>query len=262
MNFDFHLLATIFFAFICGVLPTLIWLFFWVNEDKKNPEPKRMIVLAFVGGMVAVFISLFLEKYLFGLGLTKLFYADYLHGILSWIETISKQTGVLLDKVLLVIIFAPIIEEVIKFIMAYVLVLRSKEDNEPLDPMIYMITTALGFAAIENMLFLINPIENNNIVLSIFTGNMRFIGATLLHTISSATIALFISFNFFNNKLKRTFFTFIGIISAILIHSFFNFFMIGKQEASIMALELIWIVVIILLLAFEKIKKIRIEKID
>jgi RsiW-degrading membrane proteinase PrsW (M82 family) len=262
MNFDPHLLVTIFFAFISGIIPALIWLFFWTNEDKKNPEPKSMIALAFIGGMVAVFISLFLEKYLFGLGLTKLFYADFLQGILSWFEIISKTNSVPLDKVLLVVVFAPIIEELTKFIMAYILVLRAKCDDEPLDPMVYLITTALGFAAIENMLFLINPVENHDIVLSIFTGNMRFIGATLLHVISSATIALFISFNFFGSRLRKMIFTFIGIACSVLMHGMFNFFMIGSQEASIMALELIWIAVIIILLAFEKIKKIRLEKID
>jgi len=128
--------------------------------------------------------------------------------------------------------------------------------------MIYLITTALGFAAVENMLFLINPFENKDIVLTIFTGNMRFVGATLLHTISSATIAMFISFNFFKHKLEKIIFTIIGIISAIFIHGVFNMLMIGDQSNSIIALELIWITVIIILFAFEKIKKIRRENIN
>ncbi|MFA5651834.1 MAG: PrsW family glutamic-type intramembrane protease [Candidatus Paceibacterota bacterium] len=261
MNFDPHFIITIIFAFTSGLIPTLVWLLFWMSEDKKNPEPKSMIALAFIGGMVAVFVSLFLEKYLYGLGLKNLFYTGFLKEILSWFDVLSKQSGVFLDKVLLVVVFAPIIEELSKFIMAYVLVLRSQADDEPLDPMIYMITTALGFAAIENMLFLINPFENHDVILSIFTGNMRFIGATLLHTVSSATIALFISFNFFTSRLKKLIFTLLGIVCSIIMHGVFNFFMIGNQEASIMALELIWIAVIIILLAIEKIKKIRLEKI-
>lgn len=262
MDFNPQLLVTIILAFVSGVIPALIWLYFWVNEDRKNPEPKSMIALAFIGGMVAVFISLFIEKYLFGLGLKNLFYTDFLANILSWFEIVSKQTGVFLDKILLVVIFAPFVEELIKFIIAYALVLRSREDDEPLDPMIYMITTALGFAAIENMLFLISPFESKDIILSIYTGNMRFVGATLLHVISSATIALFISFNFFKDRFRKMMFTLLGILCSILLHGIFNFLMIGTQKGSIVALELIWIVVIIILLAFEKIKKIRLEKID
>lgn len=259
MNQDLELLITIFLAFISGVIPALIWFWFWSNEDAENPEPKSMLALAFVGGMVAVFVSLFIEKYLFGLGLKNLFYTDFLSQLLSILENFASKTGVSLDKLLLVGIFAPVIEELAKFIMAYILVLRSRANDEPLDPMIYLIITALGFASIENMLFLIGPFENRDFILTIFTGNMRFIGATLLHVVSSATIALFISFNFFKRRSAKMWFTIIGIICAIILHSLFNFLMIGNQQANIMALELIWIAVIILLLAFEKIKKIRRE---
>jgi RsiW-degrading membrane proteinase PrsW (M82 family) len=259
MNIDPQLLASIFFAFISGVVPALVWLFFWTMEDKKNPEPKSMLALAFIGGMVAVFISLFTEKYLYGIGLSNLFSSSIFGKILPWFQKAATQTGTEIDKVLLVVIFAPVIEELSKFIMAYILVLRSKYDDEPLDPMIYMIATALGFAAVENMLFLINPFQNHDLVLTVFTGNMRFIGATLLHTISSATIALFISFNFYGKRIRKYIFAIIGILCSIVMHGIFNFLMIGDQSSSTLALELIWIIVIILLLAFEKIKRIRKE---
>ncbi len=254
-------LGTIVIAFFSGVLPTLVWLWFWTREDKKNPEPKSMIALAFLGGMVAVVISLFLEKYFYGLGLKNFFSTGIFSHILPWFQGIAIKTGISIDKVLLVMVCAPLIEELSKFILAFILVLRSKEDDEPLDPMIYMITTALGFAAIENMLFLIDPISKQNVIASIFSGNMRFIGATLLHTVSSATIALFISFNFFDKKIEKTLYTILGIIVAIIVHSVFNYFMLGNNDTSVTALELIWIAVIIVLIAFEKIKKIRLEKI-
>lgn len=262
MNLDQHLLSTILFAFISGVIPALIWLFFWVHEDRENPEPKSMLALAFVGGMVAVFISLFFEKYLYGFGLKNLLSNDLFMEVLVLFNLIANQTGANIDRVLLVVLFAPFIEEVAKFVMAYVLVLRSRVDDEPVDPMIYMITTALGFAAIENMLFLINPFNSRDFILTVFTGNMRFIGAMLLHTVSSAVIGIFISFHFFDSKLKRIFFMIFGVILAIVMHGIFNLLMIGNQSTSIFALELIWIAVIIILLAFEMIKKIRREKID
>lgn len=259
MILDKNFLLTMSFAFLSGIIPALVWLFFWTREDKENPEPKSMLALAFIGGMTAVFVSLFLEKYFYGFGLKNLFSPIFLNDILPGLETIAKNTNVQIDKVLLVVIFAPIIEEISKFVMAFILVLRSKADDEPLDPMIYMITTALGFAAIENMLFLVNPFQNQDFILTILTGNMRFIGATLLHTVSSATVAMFISFHFFESKTRKLFFIILGLICSIAIHSIFNLLMIGNQNASTLALELIWITVIIVLLAFEKIKRIRRE---
>ena len=262
INFDAHFWITILFAFISSMIPALIWLYFWTREDCENPEPKNMLALAFAGGMVAVFLSLFLEKYFFDLGLNNIIESSIFSKIIPWFNNLAEQASLPLDKVLLVVIFAPIIEEIIKFLMAYILVLRSKDDDEPVDPMIYMITTALGFTAVENMLFLITPLINNNFIMSIYTGNLRFIGATLLHIISSATVAVFLSFHFFDSKLKKIFFVATGIIFSIVMHGIFNFLMVGDQKSSTMALELIWIIVIILLLAFEKIKKIRLGQIN
>ncbi len=261
MSIDSHLIFSVSLAFVSGILPALIWLWFWTKEDKENPEPKSMIALAFIGGAIAVFISLFLEKFLYSIGLKEIFSSSIFSSALHFFENIAKDHNLLLDKVLLVIVFAPIIEELFKFIMAYFLVLNSKYNDEPLDPMIYMIATALGFAAIENTLFLISIFEKNNIVLSIYTGNMRFVGATLLHIVSSTAIAVFMSFHFFDKKLKKNIYLFVGILFSIIIHAIFNYLMIGDQKTCMLALELIWIIAIIVLLIFEKIKKIKLERI-
>lgn len=255
-----HTLISFFYAFLGGIIPSMLWLFFWTREKKDNPEPARVITIAFIGGVAGVFISLFIEKVFFEIDPAIIFQSPHILPILKWFEHISITRGIPLNRLLLVTVFAPIIEEVIKFFMAYILVLRSSDDNEAIDPMIYMITTALGFAAIENMLFLIDPISKNNLVVSILTGNMRFVGATLLHTVSSATIGIFIGFSFFEKRWEEVFWTCIGIISAIIIHGVFNFFLMNNDNYFIV-LEVIWIVVIIILLAFEKVKKIKLDKI-
>ena len=262
-------LIALFFAFFGGIIPALVWLFFWNQEKRERPEPKTAIFLAFCGGMAAVFISIFLEHYFYNLDPNILFHGSFLQHILSWFQYIVP-TGQTLQFILLTVVFAPIIEELLKFIAAYILVLRGSDDREPIDPMIYMITSALGFAAIENMLFILQalmctsttncPTIANYWTLSAVIGDQRFIGAMLLHTVSSATIGIFLGFNLFDKKLEKAFWIIIGLISAILIHSLFNYFMIVNTNY-FFVLEVIWIVVIIVLLAFEKIKRVRLEKI-
>jgi RsiW-degrading membrane proteinase PrsW (M82 family) len=252
---DFHNMIPFIYALLGGILPAFIWLFFWMKEDKKNPEPKYMIILAFIGGIIAVFLSLYFEKIIFNIDPNKIFFTDFLQKVLSWFKDSAIQQNIPLNKILLVALFAPFIEELSKFILAYILVLRSKSDDEPIDPMIYMVTVAIGFAALENTLFLIDPMMKNQITTVILTGNIRFIGATLLHTVSSVTVGIFISFNFFDSKLKKFIWTILGLICAIFIHSLFNFFMAGSSQNSFLALEGIWILVIIVMLIFEKIKK-------
>ncbi len=217
-----------------------------------------MILLAFLGGVAAVFVSLYFEKMAYG----KIILIDHFPFLINWFKEFSLAQNMDLNRVILVAVYAPIIEEVSKFMFAYILVLRSKADDEPIDPIIYMITVALGFAAIENTLFLIDPIAKNNLITSVITGNMRFIGATLLHTVSSATLGIFIGLNFFDKKIKEFSWGAFGLITAIIVHSLFNKLMIGSSSSSFFALELIWIAVIVILVVFEKIKRVKLEKIN
>ncbi len=59
-------LDTILLALVGGVLPALLWLRFWIREDGDHPEPKAMITLSFLAGMVAVGIAYPLQKFVVG----------------------------------------------------------------------------------------------------------------------------------------------------------------------------------------------------
>ena len=48
-------------ALFASLVPVLIWLAFWLFEDRKRPEPGQLILRAFLGGMAAVFFALPLE---------------------------------------------------------------------------------------------------------------------------------------------------------------------------------------------------------
>src|SRR3989344_3393488 len=78
------------------------------------------------------------------------------------------------------------IEEFTKYIIAWIVVLHRRENDEPIDAVIYMVAVALGFAGLENALFLLSPLAGETVIQTMMTGNLRFIGATLLHVFSSA----------------------------------------------------------------------------
>ena len=54
---------TIIFASLGGILPALFWLWFWLREDRLHPEPKKNIILSFIGGMIIVPIAFYSQKY-------------------------------------------------------------------------------------------------------------------------------------------------------------------------------------------------------
>lgn len=220
-------LATLFYAFLGGLLPSLIWLYFLLKEDAKHPEPKKLIALTFIAGMIAVPIVLPLEQY------AKTHLTGDFSVFTAW----------------------ALIEEVLKYAMVAVLILwRSAVDEAP-DYVIYMITVALGFAAAENILFLIAPLMDGNIVSGLFTGNVRFIGSSLLHVVASAAIGFSLAFSTGCSPMRRVSAAWLGLILAVALHTAFNTLIISQGTSSTLtAFFLVWVVAVIFFAVFEVLK--------
>lgn len=220
----------IIYALLGGVLPALVWLAFWLREDYRHPEPRGLILRTFLLGMGAVILVLPLQK-----AVDVWFPGTTSMAILLWVT----------------------LEEVFKFGAAYFGGLKSVEDNEPIDPIIYMITAALGFVALENTLFIFGPLVGEDITRSVITGNLRFIGASLLHVVSSGLIGVSLAFSFYQSRRRRVMLTMLALILAIAFHAGFNLVIIHwHNSGAMLAFGLVWIGVVLLLLAFEKAKAI------
>ena len=220
---------SIFVAALGGILPALLWLWFWRREDRLHPEPRWLILICFVCGMIAVPLVIPLER-----GVYNFFGASGLSFVL-W----------------------ALIEEVFKFGAAWISVLTRKEANEPIDELIYMITAALGFAAMENILFILTPLLQGDIGTSLATGNLRFIGAMLLHTIASATVGIFMAFAYYHSKKAKRFLTLAGLFLAVVLHTMFNIAIISDATViKSFAFYSVWIAAVVLILFFEKVKTI------
>jgi RsiW-degrading membrane proteinase PrsW (M82 family) len=120
-----------------------------------------------------------------------------------------------------------------------------------------MISTALGFSAAENALFLISPILEGDISRSLATGNLRFIGATLLHVMASAIIGVFLAFAFYKSKHIKTIYRSAGILTAIFLHTAFNLFIINNEQSTMTVFSIVWIATILIILILEKIKRLK-----
>jgi RsiW-degrading membrane proteinase PrsW (M82 family) len=227
----------VFVAVLAGLLPSLLWLTFWLLEDKLHPEPKRYIFFCFIAGMALV-APITIGGQLFGIVLPLERYTlQHLSGfnlLLSW----------------------AIIEELTKFGAAYFIALRARVFDEPLDAVIYMVTVALGFSAAENALFLMNPLTHGNILQTVVTGDLRFIGATLLHTLASATIGLCLAYAFNRSFRTKVGAAIGGVILAIALHALFNQLILHAGSAATFWIFLtIWLGIIAVLLNVERIKR-------
>ena len=148
-------------------------------------------------------------------------------------------------------------EELIKYVMARLTVLHKHEDDEPIDSVIYMVTLALGFAAAENTLFLLSPLSGDTIMQTILTGDLRFVGATLLHVLSSAVIGVALALSFYKSKKQKRHYIVVGVILAAALHATFNFLILNTPEEHLLrTFGLVWLGLIVLLAMLEYIKRI------
>lgn len=217
------------YALLGGIVPAVFWLNFWLKED-AHQEPRHVILGTFLLGMVVVFLAIPLEH------IVNLYVPDY---------------------TILTLFLWSAIEELVKFVAAYFVALRTRFNFEPIDSTIYMITAALGFAALENTLFLLGPLMDGDLVKGVVTINLRFIGATLLHVVCSGIIGMFLGFSFYKSKTSRKIFTVLGILLATVLHTMFNNFIIKSEHNILFIFAGVWVGLILVILLLEHIKKIK-----
>ncbi|MEA3399477.1 MAG: PrsW family glutamic-type intramembrane protease [Patescibacteria group bacterium] len=228
MNNLIHDPKTILFAIIGGVIPAILWLWFWFKEeDDEDPEPIGLIILSFILGALIVFLAIWLEK------LSLNYILEETWKIITWAS----------------------IEEILKFLGVAVIIFGTGIIKEPIDYPMYFIATALGFAALENVLFLLDPLQSSGMVVGIMTGNLRFLGSTLLHAIASGLVGIALGFSY-HKKVHKTGYIIIGLLAAITLHSIFNFFIMkGSGENFLSVFGFLWVITIISILIFEKLRR-------
>ncbi len=216
------------FAFLGGVVPSLIWLWFWLKEEEKKPEPRSVITLIFILGMLSTVLVLPIQQFI-----QKVVASEDLH-LLLWASA----------------------EELMKYLVVMVVLYKSNHIDEPIDWPIYMITGALGFAALENTMFLIKPLSLGETTVSLLTGQLRFLGSTLLHSITSGIVGISLGLAFhFNDFIKKTYLL-VGLVFAIALHSVFNFFIIRDSGGDFLKVfAFLWVVTIVIMLMFEKLRR-------
>lgn len=215
-------------AFAGGVIPSFAWLWFWLKEDRANPEPRGLLAIIFILGMLSVFLVIPIQKFV----QTTVTSANW--QMISWAA----------------------IEEIVKYLAVLIIIYKRKIANEPIDWAIFLITAALGFAAFENTLFLIKPFSLGQTTVGLMTSQLRFLGSTLLHTVASGMIGISLGLSFHLSNFAKKMYLLIGIIFAVTLHSTFNFFIMNNNGGDILKVfAFLWVATVINLLLFEKLRK-------
>jgi RsiW-degrading membrane proteinase PrsW (M82 family) len=222
---------------IFALLPSLIWLCFFLRKD-VHPESNRQIIKIFFYGMLVALPVFLIEQGFFrallDLALPKI-----------WFLILSVFIGVAL------------VEEVFKYLVVREKVLSDPEFDEPVDAMLYMIIAALGFAALENILIFFGEVFEKPyqpFLLSI----TRFISATFLHALCSGLVGYYLAKSFFEIK-KRFKLIATGLAISIILHGLYNFSIIEIKGGLRFLVPIIILISLAIFLtsAFKRLKKLK-----
>jgi RsiW-degrading membrane proteinase PrsW (M82 family) len=220
-------ITTVIYALLAGILPSLLWLWFWLKEDNLHPEPRNILAYSFIAGCIGVVVAVVLEQ---------------------WVQ------GAVRDTDMQYIAWAAI-EELVKFAAVILVVFKANVIDEPIDAMIYCITVALGFSALENTFFILKPLANGVLSSALVNGNLRFIGASLVHVISTGSIGFMVGLAYYRGIVAKTLCVIGGIILAVTLHSSFNLAIIHSSETTTLRVfGWVWCAAVILIILFEEIK--------
>ncbi len=222
-------IVDILLAIVGGIFPTFLWLWFWFNQTEK-PQSTGFLSLLYILGMVCVFIAL-------------------------PIDSIIRQSK--LDQKEYLLAFA-LVEEVLKTILTAAVAFRHRMIKRPTDYTLFLVTLALGFSALENNLYLIHPISQDNLTFVLFTGSLRFIGATLLHTTCVAIVGNMLGIAFNETRVMKFVHGLFGLGIAIGLHAIFNYFILLSTTRSIMiGLAGLWFIGITVIVVFGRLQKLQ-----
>lgn len=132
----------IFMILLTALLPIALLVYYIYHKDKKSPEPTGQLVKAFLFGILSVPVSFYISIPLGIIGL----YPVEATSILGSISTAFFG--------------AAIPEEIAKFIMLWLLLRNNPYFDEKMDGIVYAVCVSLGFAALENIMYLFSNAES------------------------------------------------------------------------------------------------------
>ncbi|KNF08579.1 RsiW anti- sigma factor protease PrsW [Gottschalkia purinilytica] len=188
--------------FIIAIVPAISIALATYLSDKYEKEPISVLFNTFIFGALSVIPTLFVER------------------SLSLLNIFPGLLGVLYVS----FIVAGLTEEYFKRLVIMKYIYKNRNFNERLDGIIYCVFSALGFATIENIVYVVFRFSYNP-----YVGLYRGILSVPAHTIFAVTMGYYISLSKFCNddRLKEKYLRKSLYMPAIL-HGIFDFILMSK----------------------------------
>jgi RsiW-degrading membrane proteinase PrsW (M82 family) len=164
-------------------------------KDKHEREPLGLLLMSFFYGVLSIFVTLFISWPLEMLVINK--------------QDAAELFADAFFKVALV-------EEFSKFIFIRFILFRNKNFNEPFDGIVYATMVGMGFATLENILYVYQY--------GMATGILRMFTAVPAHACFAILMGYYLGRAKFTHK-KNLYYTLLGLISATVFHGLYDYFL-------------------------------------
>ena len=178
-----------------SLAPAVICLLYVYVRDKYEKEPVGLLVAAVSGGVAAAFLVLFCG---------------------SFLKFFEPKKSLLLKNIYTVFVSSAGIEELMKFILLVLIPWRSKNFNEHFDGIVYGAFVALGFAAVENVIYVLSPTLGG-----FNTAIKRAVYSVPGHGLFGVSMGYYYAFAKFSTQ-KRKKYLFLSFFVPWLLHSAYN----------------------------------------
>ncbi len=190
-----------------ALAPTIICLFYIYIRDKYEKEPIRLLAVGLLFGIVITVPIIKTE---------------------NLVTLLAPKGGLILDAFFSSFVVAGLVEELFKFTILYFLVWRNDNFNEKFDGIVYAVFISLGFAGIENVLYVINPELGG-----FKTAFSRAVFSVPGHALFGVTMGYYFAIARFLEQ-KHYSFLLKAILVSILVHGTYDFILLsGKAYISI-----------------------------
>lgn len=178
-----------------SLFPVVFLLIYIYRQDKYEKEPIGLLIRAFLGGMICIPLDLLLVS-----------------AIQMFIQT---------DSVFFTTFFeAGFCEELCKFVILFLTIWWNKNFNEYMDGIVYATFVGLGFACVENVLYVLGA-GSESFGIAISTGIVRALLSVPGHFLFGVIMGYFFSMAKFSEKGKFGYLM-AGLFGAVLAHGLFD----------------------------------------
>jgi len=187
-----------------ALVPGLILVGYFYRRDVLKPEPKRMVLKVFLGGVMCTLPALLME---ISLGSLRAFFPHPLF-------------RAAFDA----FVIAALSEELMKFLVVWFMVYSRPEFDEVTDGIVYTIAASMGFALLENILY----VTQGGMAVALIRG----FTAVPLHASASGIMGYYLGLSRKTTRVdKRQGYIVQGLLGAIVVHGIYDFFLFAAPHS-------------------------------